>query len=326
MTNDLADSTERIPIENHQHFIDLRAPLITASAVPIVCGEATYSTAAVYFAEKTGLRPPQLDSPVLRRGRWGEASAFEAAAEELPDRAFTRAKVFFRNTEIGLGATPDGFETAPGRPGIGVVQTKVIARARFRETFLVDPSGPISGEAEPPAAFMLQTLTEMMLSGANRGLLVVLIVGEFTWDFRAFEIERNEELEGHIVRKVGEFWDKYLLPNVMPSLDFGRDQELVRALHPKDDGSEIDLTGDNRAAVLVEDLTQIQAAKKRLVDEEEKIKTELEAKLGIHAYGRLADGRRISWKLQKRKAYPVAAGEFRVFRILKPNTQSEAAA
>lgn len=313
----MLEGTERVPIESHAQWLELRAPLITASAIPAICGEESYGSAAAYWAEKKGVRPPQPDSPVLRRGRWGEASAFEAAAEELPHLAFTRARVFFRNATLGLGATPDGFFTEPDRPGLGLIQTKTIARSRFRAMFLVDQADAVdTGDAEPPAAMVLQTLTEMMLSGADRGLLVVLVVGEYSWDFRAFPLERNEELEARILHKAQEFWDNYLIPGIMPPFDYGRDQELIRLLYQEDAGTELDLTTDNRAAAAVEDLLQIQTARKRLGDEENKLKAELQAKLGEHTYGRLNDGRRISWKFQSSNV-KAHTREGRVFRVLK---------
>lgn len=311
-------SGERIEIRDFGHFMELRRPLITASNIGIVCGEGGYASAAMYYAEKVGLRPEQADNAVLQRGRWGEASAFEAAAEMMPDRSFVRSRVFFRNQELGLGATPDGFENAVGRPGFGVVQTKVMARGRFRKLFLVDPDSGINDDAEPPMPFVLQTLCEAMLAGADRGLLVILVVGEYTWDFRAFEIERNPVLEELIVRKVREFWDNYLIPRVMPPVDFERDLEIVKLLYPKGELTEIDLSTDNRALALAEDLREMQAAAKRLETNISKVKLELCMKLGQHTYGRLADGRRLSWKHQTRKAHTVKASEYRAFKILEP--------
>ena len=94
----------------------------------------------------------------------------------------------------------------------------------------------------------------------------------------------------------------------------------MRALYPRDDGTEIDLTSDNRALTLVEDWRETAGALKRLKAQESEIKTELEAKLGEHTYGRLADGRRLSWRRQHRKAHTVAATDFRVLRIEKQET------
>jgi hypothetical protein len=60
-----------------------------------------------------------------------------------------------------------------------------------------------------------------------------------------------------------------------------------------------------------------------LKKQEAEIKTELQAKLGEHTYGRLADGRRLSWRHQHRKAHPIAASDFRVLRISKQQEETE---
>jgi hypothetical protein len=103
----------------------------------------------------------------------------------------------------------------------------------------------------------------------------------------------------------------------MPPLEPQRDDELIKALYPRDDGSTIDLTGDNRALAAAEELTETQAALKRMGKQEKALKVELQAKLGEHTYGLLPDGRCISWKHQHTKAYTVEAKDFRVLRILK---------
>lgn len=311
-------TVERIPIEGYEQWLALRQPVITASDVATVCGEGAFASAAVLFAEKKGLRPPLIDSPTLKKGRWGEASAFEALSETFPEMEARRAKIFLRDLNRGMGATPDGFAVSPDRRGTGIIQAKVINWRVFQDKWLLDPAESVElGDAIPPRQYHLQTLMEMMLADSKWGMLVVLINSEYQWAFRTFDIYRDPELEDFIERKVREFHDLYLIPNIMPPLDLGRDADLVRLLYPRDDGTEIDLTTDNRALTLVEELTETQAGRKRLALVEDVIKTELEAKLGGHSYGRLADGRRISWKLQHRKAYTAPAADFRVLRVLK---------
>jgi hypothetical protein len=108
----------------------------------------------------------------------------------------------------------------------------------------------------------------------------------------------------------------------MPDFEPQRDEALIKQLFPQDDGSEIDLTTDNRALVAVDELTEAQAALSRLKKTETALKTELTAKLGAATYGRLADGRRLSWRLQHRKGYAVEPADFRVFRILKQQQEA----
>jgi hypothetical protein len=101
----------------------------------------------------------------------------------------------------------------------------------------------------------------------------------------------------------------------MPPFEPQRDEALIKLLYPRDDGSEIDLTGDNRALVATEEWLEVSAARKRLEKSEKALKTELSGKIGEHTYARLADGRRLSLKHQHRKAHPVPASDFRVLRL-----------
>src|SRR5262245_31882443 len=126
-------SIERVNLTSRDAWLAERVNWIGASEVAVVCGEAGYGSLAELYAEKKGLTPPKIDSGVLRRGRWGEASVFEALVDERPEWEILRAKVHVRCTDRRLAATPDGFAIDPFRQGIGVIQAKVISRAIFRE-------------------------------------------------------------------------------------------------------------------------------------------------------------------------------------------------
>jgi predicted phage-related endonuclease len=157
----------------------------------------------------------------------------------------------------------------------------------------------------------------MMLAECQWASVVVLSVGEYGWDFNLIDVERDPVLEEAILDDVANFWRNHLDANIMPPFEPQRDERLVKHLFPQDDGSEIDLSGDNRAQIAVEELIETQRALKRLDAVEKALKTELTGKMGAHTFARLADGRRLSWKQQSRKAYAVEASTYRVLRILK---------
>lgn len=304
-----------------EYWLADRQRYIGASEVPIVCGEAPWGSAAALFAEKKGLRLAKMDSATLRRGRWGEAAVFEALAEERPEWQVRRAKVYVVNEETRCACTPDGFALAPGRDGLGIVQAKVVSRDVFRKKWLINPDDGTYGDAEPPLAYVMQTLKEMELNELSWGVLAVLINGEYDWTFRLFDVERNPVLEDRINYNVAQFFANYLDPGIMPPFEPQRDEQLVKALYPKDDGTSIDLSADNRAIALVDELIETQAACKRMQAQEKVIKTELQGKLGEHTYGLLPDGRCLAWKRQHRKAHTVAASDFRVLRILSKHPE-----
>ena len=316
---------ERIPLDDDRDaWLASRRRYVNASEMAIVCGVASYGSLAELYAEKKGLRPPLVDSGVLRRGRWGEPAVFEALQETYPEWEIKRARVHCIDRERRIAATPDGFAQAPDRRELGLIEAKVVASSVFRSKWLDDPDGPIDGPATPPPNFRIQTVTTRMLNAdvCEWAAIAVVINSEYDWKFRLFEIDRDPVLEDRILYCASEFQKNYLDPGIMPPFEPQRDELLVKLLFPKDDGTEIDLTGDNRALIAVDELTETSAAIKRMELQEKSLKTELTAKLGPHTFGRLADGRRLSWKSQHRKGYAVEPADFRVLRILKTGVTS----
>lgn len=313
-------AVKRVPLDgvSREQWLADRRHYINASETPIVVGEAQWGSPAMLYAEKKGLRPPLEDNEVLQRGRWAEAAVFEAIAELYPQWRIRRAKVQVIDEDKRQACTPDGFAETPDRPGIGVIQAKVVARNVFRQKWLADHDDDLKyGEAEPPSAYRLQTLHEMMLNDTQWGVIAVIINGEFGWHFRLFDVQRDAVIEDRIDYRIADFFERYLDPGIMPPFEPERDDVLVKQLYPHDLGTAIDLRTDNHAVVLIEDLVEQQASYKRADAKIKAIKTELQAKLGVHTWGLLPHDRCIQWKLEHKKAYTVEAQDNRVFRLLK---------
>jgi len=307
---------ERSPITSRDQWLALRKRDVTASDVPAVCGEGMYGSAAKVWAEKRGMLSPQEMTEPMKRGLWGEAAVFEAIAWENPDWELRRAKVYLRDAAARLGATPDGAAIVPGRDGLVVVQCKIVAAPVFKKEWLANPDDDVEfGDAWVPLGYQLQTLTESMLADASCAVLAALVVDTFKWTLRTFWIERHAGAEAMIREKVGAFWANYLDPGIQPPIEPERDADLVKALFPVDDGTEIDLSADNMVPTLLDERDEIKTRLKADKDRCDTIETDIKGKLGEHTYGRLSDGRRISWKSQSRKAYEVAAASYRVLRV-----------
>jgi predicted phage-related endonuclease len=312
------DRIERIPLTGDRaSWLEARRDFIGASEMAVVCGESGYASLAELFAAKKGLRPPLQDNAVLRRGRWGESAAFQALSDERPEWQVVRAQVHCIDRERRIACTPDGYCEMPLRPGTALVQAKVIAQSIFRRRWLDDPDDSIiDGSVTIPANYLIQCQAELVLNPeCEWSVLACLINGEFSWHFRLFDIERDPVVAERILVAAETFHRDYLDPNIMPPFDPQRDEELIRHLYPHDNGGEIDLTGDNRAAAAVEEWTEIKQALTRLNKQEKELKTELLGKIGEHSFARVAGGRRLSCKLQHRKAHAVEASSFRVLRL-----------
>lgn len=314
---------ERYPIDpakDRATWLALRQRDITASDVPAVCGEGLYGSATKVWAEKLGKIGPAEMNEAMKRGLWGEAAVFEAIGWEHPDWEVRRAKVYFRDSDLRLGATPDGAAIIPGLDGVTVIQTKVIARPVFDAQWRDNPDDDHS-RIVAPLAYQLQTLTETMLADAAQAMIVALVVDTFRWDLYAIPLLRNADAEAVIKDRVAFFWRTYLDTGVQPPIDPGRDSEIVKLLFPRDNGIEVDLSGDNQLPELVDGLEKARKAKKLVEDDESRIKTVIASKLGEAAVAKISDGRRISHKTTNRAGFTVEPTSFRVMRVLKAGSR-----
>ncbi len=305
----------RIPIENRQQWLGLRMNDVTASDVPAVCGDGLFYSAAKVFAEKRGLLALQERTAAMKRGIWGEPAVFAALADENPDWEIRQAKVYLRDVDARLGATPDGVAIVPGREGIVVVQAKTVAGNYFKKNWLFNSNDGIAeGPAAPPLAYQLQTLTETMLADATCGVIAALVL-DWEWHLRLFWVERNAEAEDRIRRMVKGFWDNYLDTGLMPPVDGNLDEDLVKKLYPNDNGATIDLSGDNEMPEYVDNLITARADKSDAEKREKYNKTMIAGKLGDATFATIADGRLISNKTVNRKGFTVEPTSFRMLKV-----------
>jgi predicted phage-related endonuclease len=316
-------AVQRSPIEDRASWLAMRTANINASEVAILLGQSPYGSAAQLYAEKKGLRPPSADTGVMRRGRWGEAAVFEALADERPEWEITRARIYLQDTERHLGCSPDGFALRPDRQGRGIIQAKTVARSVFQRDW---PDGSDNdGTLKPPEGYRLQVLAEMMLSECEWGTLAALVLTEFDWTLHLFDVGRDAVAEAAILDNVAAFWRDHIDCNCMPPYMPALDGELLEELFPEAHGTTVDLHGDNRALALVDEWETLKKTARDLDKTAEAVKTELQAKLGAHTYGVVADGRCIQWKNEPRRGGVVKPSNPRILRILKSAPERQAA-
>lgn len=305
---------ERIPITSRSQWLGLRLRDITASKVPPICGCDLYGASpAKIWGEMKGLIPPSADNAALKRGRWGEPAVFEALAEERPQWELRRAKVYLRDPQARIGCTPDGVAIDPDRPGIGIIQTKVIMRSVFARDWCGGINEP-DAIAVPPLAYQLQTLTESMLAKASWAVLAVLVHDAFDWSLRIIPVERHAGAEAMIRARCAAFWHDYLDPVVCPPINPENDADVVKALYPKERGDAIDLSGNNRLPEILARRCELAAAIKDAEAEKDAIETEIKDIIRESPAARLP-GWSISYRTQSRKETIIPAAKFRVLRI-----------
>ena len=166
---------ERHEIAGESEWLEWRKADVTASRVAALFGQHPYETALRLYLENCGVEfaQPDRDNRILRRGRWLEPAVAVAVGEKRPEWKIEAPKVYLRDPELRLGATPDFYIHDDPR-GLGVLQCKTVAPSVFERDW---DSG-----REVPFWILLQIITEMMLAEAQFGCVAGLVVDAFAMD------------------------------------------------------------------------------------------------------------------------------------------------
>lgn len=297
---------ERIPIVGRGAWLDLRKRDVTASEVAALFDAHPFRTHLQVYLSKTGQDGNRGDNPAMRRGRIMESAVAAAVAEEHPEwaDAIRKAGDYWRLPDLRLGSTPDYHIGDPDEAASGVLECKTMAPEEFEKW----------GDA-PPFAYTLQTLAQMMTTGAAWGCIAVLVMNR-ALDLHTFPVPRHAAAEAKIADAVRAFWCRVergeAPPPTMPA-----DRVTLAGMFKQDNGAEIDLTGDNELPGILAERATLKAAMKRLAEIDDAIK----AKVGA-ARTALASGWRIQFSTQHRKEYTVPAQDVRVLRITRKGEEA----
>ncbi|MCF1502161.1 YqaJ viral recombinase family protein [Afifella sp. H1R] len=299
------------PVTDRATWLAKRRHSINGSEVAAVFGVSPFMTPLDLYLAKINGREID-DNALLQRGRWLEAAALAALADERPEMQCRAAGVFVQDTELRLGATPDliadGFDGEP-------VEVKAPTPRVFETEW----------EDGPPLHYQLQALTQAVLLDKPKCWIAALVVDGWKADLRIFEIERVAAAEERVLQGVAAFW-KRLENQDPPPATYGEDAAALAALYPRETvGKEIDLSGDNMLPELLDERAEITSRQSADKKRRDAIDDEIKAKLGDAERAILADGRSISWKTQHRKEVTLAATSFRVLRIHTPKAWGKAA-
>jgi predicted phage-related endonuclease len=307
---------EQRVITDETEWLEWRKQDVTASRVAALFGQHPYETALHLYLEKRGVEfpEPDRDDRILRRGRWLEPAVACAVSEKRPDWQIDAPKLYLRDPALRLGGTPDFFITGDAR-GKGVLQCKTVAPSVFERDW--------DNGREVPFWIVLQTITEMMLSGADFGAVAGLLVDAFSMDVAIVEIPRHPPTEERIVRAVSAFWTDVAAGHE-PTPDFGRDASAIKAMTARaTEGKTFDASGHNELPTILAQraalMSRIKEAKARC----DEIENEVKYLLGdAEIVSNLPDWR-ITFKPTDFKEYTVKARTARSLRIIDKRPAEE---
>lgn len=321
MMLDLPPGVEVFPRKDRASWLAMRLQDCSASDIGAVCGVSDRKTRARVWAEKTGLVGEIEDNAVLQRGRWYEAAVVEAMHETYPDWLIERGKFYLRHADLRIGGTPDAFVIDPDRAGYGYVECKAVASPIFADWDQTAAGDPIC-----PLSFQLQALTCAKLAGATWAEVAVLVHTTYTAKLHRFEIPIHEGAWARVVATVANFWED-VFAGVQPPLDYGRDDDIVKALHPEEGFSRepLDWSADNRLVELAAKSLEMRGIISDLEKRQGAVDTEIRAKLGDHDWVN-AGPWKITLKSQTTEAHWVKGWTSRVLRIRERKIEKAKAA
>ena len=137
-------------------------------------------------------------------------------------------------------------------------------------------------EEDIPAEFICQVMHYMACTGKSVAYVAILIGGQ---TFRWKKVLRDEDFIEKMIAKEVEFWEKYVMTKIMPTVITSQDSDTLFGLYPNaDEGEAIVL--DDTANAIIESLQGMDADNKALEKQIEKSKNELKAMLKDHSWGK----------------------------------------
>lgn len=266
-----------------------RKGFIGASDCAAVLGLSRFKTVLQVWAEKTGTVEPEDLSEKLNVWLGNEL-------EEVVAKKFTKdtGKKVHRVNDAYIHKDHDFIRCHIDRKVEGenaILQCKTASAWMARHW---------EGE-EIPQEYILQEYHELACSGYQKAYIAVLIGNN---DFKIKVLERDEKIIKQIIQKETEFWEKFVIPKVMPEAISARDSDTLFQIFPNGlmAGEVVEL-GD-KGARLIETLRANQADMKVLEDVIEQNKNELKAMLGESSVGKTGDWM-VTWRNQVTKKLDV---------------------
>jgi predicted phage-related endonuclease len=288
-------------ITSRGQWLDLRRRDLTASRISALWDLHGYLSREELGASMLG-RFDAGDNSSMRRGRILEPAVAAALAEDHPDWKIEKATTYHRLPELRLGATPDYWFT--DEHGVeGLIQIKTAA-----------PEIWDKWHGQIPLAYTLQTLTELLVTGRERGLIGLMITSR-SLPVYEYAVPRHPAAEEKILAAAAAWWEAFDSGAIAPAAPTGELETML------DDGSSVDLSADN---YLHSALPDRQALKSVISDAEKRvaeIDAHLKAAMGRATYGYLP-GWAVTYRAYQRAERLLPAATIRSLRVSAKEEES----
>ena len=266
-------STRNIDKES---WLKYRKQGIGGSDAGAVCGLNPYRTAIQVYYDKTSDSIEDVDNEAMRQGRELEEYVARRFCEASGKKVRRANTMFYDEKNPFMIADVDRMIVGENA-GLECKTASPYSEEKWRDDKI-------------PLSYQLQCYHYMSVCNADSWYIAVLIYGR---DFKYYRIERDDEVIENLIRIEKEFWNEYVLKQVIPDPDGSKTADVAIAERFKESKSiTIPLTGfDER----LERRQEILSLLEKIETEKRQIDQELKLYLGD---AEIAENKhyRISWK------------------------------
>lgn len=288
-------------------------------------GVSKFMTKHELWLRKTGRLPDwQPDPETAERLEWGQilegpiAEAYAKRSARViwggPTNGGLTPYCIAQHPRLGcMFATPDRFIIeAPDRRARGEVEAGALQIKNTANVYHSD-----SWRDGVPLYVQVQVQQEMACTGREYNTVATLANGNrlLTWD-----VERNEDFITELEHQVEDFWESVLADREPPIEPHPRSLEVIKRLHPLDNGKLITLPAE--ATRLWRRYRLFKAIEKKAHDRAEHLEAQLRALIGPNSFAELDNGELLSLKAQSRKGYTNVVGPT-TYRTLSPASKAD---
>lgn len=266
-------STRNIDKES---WLKYRKQGIGGSDAGAVCGLNPYRTAIQVYYDKTSDLIEDVDNEAMRQGRELEEYVARRFCEASGKKVRRANAMFYDEKNSFMLADVDRMIVGENA-GLECKTASPYSEEKWRDDKI-------------PLSYQLQCYHYMSVCNADAWYIAVLIYGR---DFKYYKIERDDEVIENLICIEKEFWNEYVLKQVIPDPDGSKTADAAIAERFKESKSiTIPLTGfDER----LERRQELLSLLEKIETEKRQIDQELKLYLG-HAEIAENESYRVSWK------------------------------
>ena len=259
-----------------ESWLKYRKQGIGGSDAGAVCGLNPYRTAIQVYYDKTSDSIEDVDNEAMRQGRELEEYVARRFSEASGKKVRRANAMFYDEKNPFMLADVDRMIVGENA-GLECKTASPYSEEKWRDDKI-------------PLSYQLQCYHYMSVCNADAWYIAVLIYGR---DFKYYRIERDDEVIENLIRIEKEFWNEYVLKQVIPDPDGSKTADVAIAERFKESKSiTIPLTGfDER----LERRQELLSLLEKIETEKRQIDQELKLYLGD---AEIAENEhyRISWK------------------------------